>query len=286
MNKYAELKQKYPQKKLNINGTDFPFRYFKNEKSDKTIVFLTGGIGLSDLFLPHFDEFAKSYSVLSFDYPIAFADNRQLVDAIAELLKQLGIKAFLVGQSLGGFIAQMLAQKHPDVVEGMVLSNTGTLSVDLDERGVKHFYEMKKQVDKSLLAVKLIPFWIIKRIVRSAVIKNLESKLTEQEKIFLTEYCDGIVNTLTKKYEIHMSMLLRDLENNWNMKKSDFLKYEGKVLLLLSDDDSTFNDSIKNALVEIMPNPKVITDIRGGHLALLLKMERFIRVIRDFADSR
>lgn len=74
---------------------------------------LTGGIGLSDLFYKHFDRFARDFSVLTFDYQLPFENNAQFADAVAELLGHLEERAWLVGQSLGGVVAQIIARRHP-----------------------------------------------------------------------------------------------------------------------------------------------------------------------------
>lgn len=65
--------QKYPQQTTELStGKLFTYRYYKNPKSKSTIVLLTGGIGLSDLFYLHFEKFAEKFSVLTFDYQIQF----------------------------------------------------------------------------------------------------------------------------------------------------------------------------------------------------------------------
>lgn len=279
------FKKKYPKQTENINGKIFPYRYYKNENSNKTVVLLTGGIGLSDLLLFHFEEFSKSYSVISFDYPIAYSSIQELVEAIAELIKKLNVTVFLIGQSLGGFIAQILAQQHPEIVEGLILSNTGTLSAELDEKGTQCFRNMMKRIDKSLLMIKLVPFGFVKKNIKKAVLKKVTYLLSEEEKNVMSEICDEMINTLTKEYEIHMTLLLKDLQKHWNMKKSDFLRFQNRVLLILSDDDFTFDESIKRALIDIMPSPKVITDIRGGHLALLLKIDKYTNSITSFINN-
>ena len=284
MHTFENFKKKYPIQKQTICGSSFPYRYHKNDNSDKTIVLLTGGIGLSDLLVFHFEKLAESYSVLSFDYPISYPAIQQLIDAIAYLLKSHGIKAFLIGQSLGGFIAQILAKQYPDVVDGMILSNTGTLSVNMDEQGKQCLNDMMKQMNKSLLMIKMLPFGIVKKSIKRAVLKKVSQQLDVQEQAIMSEICDEMVQTLTKDYEIHMTLLMTDLQNYWDMESNHFEQYKGKVLLILSDDDFTFNDNVKQALINVMPNPQVITDIRGGHLALLLKVDKYIAVIKSFID--
>ena len=74
---------------------------------------LMGDIGLSDLFYKHFTRFAGDCSVLTFDYQIQFADNGEFANAVAELLRHLNKKVWLVGQSLGSVVAQVIAFPPP-----------------------------------------------------------------------------------------------------------------------------------------------------------------------------
>lgn len=37
--------------------------------------------------------------------------------------------------------------------------------------------------------------------------------------------------------------------------------------------------------IDVMPSPQVITDIRRGYLALLLRLDKYIAAIKSFIDS-
>ncbi len=286
MNSIEIFKEKYPKQMAEVMGESFPFRYYRNQHSDVTLVLLVGGLGLSDLLAKHFEAFSQKYSVISFDYPIDYPCIQSLTDAIAALMRKLEVKAYFVGQSLGGIIAQIIAKNHPEVVEGLILSNTGTLSSELDKDGAQCFYDMLKRIDKSLFIMKFLPFGLVKRRIKKAVLNKTSDQLSDSEKEIMTELCDEMIVSLTKKYEMHMSLLLKDLQNHWNMERTDFAHLKGKVLLILSDDDDTFNESVKNTLISIMPEPVVVTDILGGHLALMLKFERYMQIIVQFIKDQ
>ena len=120
-----EFRKKYPTDTLILSsGKSFTYRYYKNSQAKATVVLLTGGIGLSDLFYLHFERFTKDFSVITFDYQICFTDNEEFAQTVSELLHCLKEKVWLIGQSLGGIVAQIIAVHHAEVVEGMVLSNT------------------------------------------------------------------------------------------------------------------------------------------------------------------
>lgn len=279
------LKTKYPAETAIIGGARFPYRYYKNTQSTVTVALLTGGLGIADVMLPLFDELAGSYSVLTFDYPMAYATNQALSDAIAALIQSLGIKVFLLGQSFGGFLAQILAKQHPEVVEGLILSNTGTLSTRLDECGAQSLFSMLEFIDQLVLLCRRIPFRLAKKGACRIILKNAYRKRSEAETKRIAAFCDEVILSLTKDYEIHMALLLCDLQNHWNIEEGDVACYRGKVLLMLADDDHTFNGSVRQALIDLMPGPHIITDIRGGHLSIFLKPERYAAAVSAFIDA-
>ena len=166
-----EFYQKYPATGVRLStGKDFTYRYYENPAAKSTLVLLTGGIGLSDLFYLHFERFAKDFSVMTFDYQVQFAGNREFAAAVAELLERLGIKAWLVGQSLGGIVAQIIAKNHPEVVEGLVLSNTCSLARDMGDEAYTHLMGMIESEEKSKRLLKWMPFSLFKRLINILVL--------------------------------------------------------------------------------------------------------------------
>lgn len=280
-----EFHRKYPLQKMEINGADFTYRYHKNDCAEATLVLLTGGIGLSDLFYTHFDRFSRDFSVITFDYHEAYPTMTELADAAAVLFEKLGVRVWLVGQSLGGVCAQIFTKRHPENIEGLVLSNTTSLAEDLSSDGLACLENMIAGQKKMRKTLKLIPFGIYKKIVMKSIGKKTE-KLPEESKKAFKEMTDIMLEMLTKNYELHMIDMLIDCENHLNMKPSDFEQLSGKVLLILSDDDETFNDECKRSLVKLMPEPTVITDMSGGHLGALMQIDEYAKTVTDFILKR
>ena len=82
----VEFRKKYPTDTLILSsGKSFTYRYYKNSQAKATVVLLTGGIGLSDLFYLHFERFTKDFSVITFDYQICFTDNEEFAQTVSEL---------------------------------------------------------------------------------------------------------------------------------------------------------------------------------------------------------
>ena len=245
----AEFRRVYPTAAFTVSsGKLFTYRYYQNPQAKATLVLLTGGIGLSDLFYKHFARFARDFSVLTFDYQIQFGDNGEFADAVAELLRHLKEKVWLVGQSLGGVVAQVIASRHPEVVEGLVLSNTCSLSGNMSKAGYQDLMKMIKSQRKFKKRLAFLPFPLIKRMMRWAVMKKKTDGFTPQEKAAMEELCGAMMELLTKPYEQHMIDFLCDAEHYFGMTCDDFAPWEGRVLLILSEDDTTFTPACREDL--------------------------------------
>ncbi len=279
--------QKYPQQTTELStGRSFTYRYYKNPKPKATIVLLTGGIGLSDLFYLHFERFAEKFSVLTFDYQIQFKDNREFAQAVAELLQILKEKVWLVGQSLGGIVAQIIAVNHPENIEGMVLSNTCSLAKDMGGDARLHLMNIIKSQQKAKKLLSVVPFTLYKKLIKWAVMKKKTEGFLQEEKLLMENLCNAMLRLLTKPYEYHMIDFLIDAQNHFGMTAENFQLWDDKVLLILSEDDNTFNQPCKDSLVRIMTNPTVVTDITGGHLALLVKLDKYADTVCDYIVAR
>lgn len=280
--------QKYPSQTVTLKtGKPFTYRYYKNPSAKAAIVLLTGGIGLSDLFFLHFERFAKTFSVLTFDYQIQFEDHAEFSQAVSELLQILKEdKVWLVGQSLGGIVAQIIAKNNPGQIDGMVLSNTCSLEKDMGEEAYEHLMNMIESQKKSKRLLSFLPFPLYKKMIKWAVMKKKTAGFTQQEKDLMEGLCDAMLTLLTKPYEYHMIDFLIDSQNHFGMDREDFSRWDDRVLLILSEDDHTFNQACKDSLIRIMPNPSVVTDITGGHLALLIKLDKYADTVEDYILRR
>ncbi len=285
MTMFEKYDKTYPMQEMIIDGLSFKYRYYKNPKSDVTLVLLTGGIGLSDLLCVHFELFAEHFSVITFDYHSQYKTVDQLCNTISRLLSELNIKVWFVGQSLGGFIAQVMAQKYPWVTEGLVLSNTGTLSKDLNTKGYDSLLTMMQSTKKSIRLLRFIPFSLFKKLLRKKIISKYGSTFNDHDKKVLIELCDIMDGMLTKNYELHMMNLLIDLKNHFGLTKENMAFLHKKCLLILSDDDKTFNNDVKLALIDIMPSPTLVSNLVGGHLSLLVNPSEYVSIITEYIQK-
>ena len=156
----------------------------------------------------------------------------------------------------------------------------------MSETGYQDLMKMIKSQRKFKKRLAFLPFPLIKRMMRWAVMKKKTDGFTPQEKAAMEELCGAMMELLTKPYEQHMIDFLCDAEHYFGMTCDDFAPWEGRVLLILSEDDTTFTPACREDLIALMSSPTVVTDLCGGHLALMVRLEQYADLVTKFILER
>lgn len=283
---FEDFNSNYPRKMLKLPQGELIFRYAKHPTSKVTLILLAGGMGIGDgCFIPLI-TLADHFSIISLNYSPDFPTNAEQAQAISLLIRKLDLKnVYLVGQSYGGLIAQVIAKHYPDLIKGMILSNTGTLTSDMDFSGFENLYQIMKKSDRFKKLDSRVPLPLLKPIIKASI-KKKGKNTTPELQTKLNYFADIVLNQCTNEHLLLMDTLLVDLKNEWNFTKADFTSYDNEILLLLSEDDTTFVESVKSALIRLMPNPIINTSILGGHLAMLYETNAYTNAIIGFINTR
>lgn len=283
---FAYYNETAPKQTATILGADFTYRYYKNPDPavNATMVMLAGGSGLGDAFSMLGRIFMERYSLLSFNYPIAYEDNEKTADAIAELIRTVRAEnVYLWGQSYGGVLAQIIAKRHPDAVRGLILTSTASMSNNLRFEGMQCLVNMfnEEKEKKNIGTYKKMPMKLLPSLMNLAFKKHLKDNPGAQTGV--KEILKQVGPDMTKDYFCHMAHLLGDLRNYLGThQKEDFAFFKGRVLIIEPDDDKTFTDDIKEELIRMMPDPRVVRELPGGHLAMMFDLEGFMKIMNDF----
>lgn len=278
---HEELKKfhkTHPIQEKNVDGVCFD--YVLSGSGEHTFVLLAGGTGYADGFYRHVLALEHHGRVLLPWYPTALENNDSLADGIAALAMELGLtRLILVGQSYGGLLAQTIAKRHPQQVHALVLSNTGTVTEETaaDEA-------LQAMLERQRAALKLIP-QIPADKGRTMMLTKLGAYLDhvpDESRPYLQEMFDAMADFATTKRSLHMTGLLADALTSQRFHPEDFRLFAGRVLLILSQDDQAFSETIRQALIELMPAPAVNRSLSGGHLAMSVQIDAFITAILTF----
>src|SRR6201987_2599311 len=119
-------------KTIDVNGTSFVYRE-AGEKNGIPVVLLHHLTAVLDDWDPRaIDSLAQKHRVIAFDNRGVGGSQGTTPDNIDDMaadavafIRALGLtKTDLLGFSLGGFIAQVIAQKHPNLVRKVILAGT------------------------------------------------------------------------------------------------------------------------------------------------------------------
>ncbi len=88
------------------------------------LLLLPGTLGTAEIWWNQIVALRSRFRVVSVAYP-AVADIGRLADSLALLLRRLGAaSASIAGSSLGGYLAQIFAARHPGLVETLFIGNS------------------------------------------------------------------------------------------------------------------------------------------------------------------
>ncbi|HEX3127345.1 MAG TPA: alpha/beta hydrolase, partial [Thermoanaerobaculia bacterium] len=131
----------------------------------RTILLLPGLLGDASSLWQQTEDLGRDHDALA---PIAvdYLDTPEIrpqLDALVRILDQRGAqRAVLVGQTLGGYLAQAFAQAYPDRVEALVLVHAGLPDPALGKR-----------IRRDLILPRLLPWpalrWYLHRVLRNMI---------------------------------------------------------------------------------------------------------------------
>ena len=192
-----------------------------------------------------------------------------LADVVRDALQALGIaRCTLVGHSMGGYVALAFCERHPEMLDGLVLFSS-TPNADTEEKRENRRREIAlvKAGKKELLA-RVAPEAGFAEENRARMQDHIED-LTEQ--VFLTED-EGIVALLG-------GMIAR--------KDQNAMLRSSKVpqLFILGRKDGYIPPEAAEKMVAEHPQAKVVWLENSGHMGFLEEPEATARAILDFVPK-
>ena len=265
----------HPCQNVTVDGAGF--RYILDGKEGgRTLVFLNGGMNTLEMWMDYVDGLSGDCRVLLFDYPQELRTNQELVAGMHAFFKALGIeKPVFVGASDGGMVAQIYVQKYPGETGGLILISTG----GMDANTLKSLKKKYFLAPLMLWYMKHCNYEKLKPKLIKAGMSHIRNESAE-EIACAQDMFETIFKDYQQEKDVHISGLLADLMNQTPVTAADFASLEGKILLILPDQDF-FSGKMQEDLIQLMHNPQ-ISYVSGGHLSTVLKADDYIHTIRGF----
>jgi pimeloyl-ACP methyl ester carboxylesterase len=123
---FEEFRRRHRARAIRAGGQTWRVIETKAARGAPVLVMLPGTLGTAEIFWNQIAALKKRVRIVSVTYP-AVADILKLSDGLAALLDKLGVeKASVIGSSLGGYLGQWFAARHPERVETLYIGNSLT----------------------------------------------------------------------------------------------------------------------------------------------------------------
>ena len=192
-----------------------------------------------------------------------------LADTVAEGLKALGIeRCTLVGHSMGGYVALAFCERHPEMLDGLVLLSS-TPNPDTEEKAENRRREIALvQAGKKEMLARVAPAAGFAEENHTRMADAIED-LTEQ--VFVTEE-EGIVALLN-------GMIARKDQNEM------LRATKVPVLFILGRRDNYIPVEVAEKMVSEHPEAQVVWLEHSGHMGFLEEPEATAAALLDFVKA-
>lgn len=264
--------------KIKVNDINL---YYEIHGQGQPMVCISGFTGDHNGWGAVVEGLAQNHQVITFDnrgigqsdcpdYP--YTIDMMAEDVIA-LMQALHLeKAHLIGNSMGGNIAQVIAYTHPELVESMVLANSF----------IKAHGRLTLHVHTRLALMKLnfpIP---AEEVIHELLLWVYSSNYLGQSGVVDKLTADALANPIAltiKGYEHQLNALLNFDSRKW------FDKINVPCLVISSDDDLLASPKEAQYMADKIPGAEYFCFEDIGHLPQLECPEAFERLVLEFIEK-
>jgi len=201
----------------------------------------------------------------------------EVVDGIAAILDAEQVSdVFVLGQSYGGAVAQVLVQRYPSRVKKVVLSGTAPLIV----------LRWKKVLNSLLLAIAtLLPERIVMSIFRRAISSVVTAQ--ESERAFWEAYLDELFRRhLTKADILSHFQTSRDAQTKYVYTSGEKSSWAGDVLVIWGESDHLRTERGRRGMLDIYPQAQIHVIAGGGHTVTISEPVKYAAAVKGFLGKR
>lgn len=242
----------------------------------RTILLLPGLLGDASSLWQQVEDLGRDHDVVAVDYPDT-PEIRPQLDALLRRLDERGAsRAVVVGQTLGGYLAQAFAHAHPDRVEALVLIHAGLPDPAL-----------AKRIRRDLILPRFLPWpalrWYLHRALRRMVagLRAAGDVDAAQAEVVAEHLRRRFSERLDKPRVLARYGLMANLHDAGQYPQGP-TEMQGRVLILHSE-GNVFARQL-DRMKEVYPGAPTHAMGRRHNISLLLKPVESHRLLRGFLE--
>ena len=274
MERLIKFRSEHPCKRINVAGVEW--EYISSGNGTEILLLLPGGLRVAEATFSFIQMFEDTYRVIAPTYP-PLGTMGDVVDGIAAVLDAEQVsEVFVLGQSYGGAVAQVMVQRYPSRVKKVVLSGTAPLIV----------VRWKKVLNSLLLAIAtLLPGQIVMSIFRRGVSSVVTAQ--ESESAFWEAYLDELFRRrLTKADILSHFQTSRDAQTKYVYTRGEKRSWSGDVLVIWGESDHLRTERGRRGILDIYPQAQIHIIAGGGHTVAISEPVKYAAAVKGFLDKR
>lgn len=256
-------------KTLTVNGHQW--RYLAGGQGSRLALLLHGSESDAESLFGAISLLERGYRVIAPTYPEGVESVEAACDGLAALIEADGPPALVIGYSMGGYLAQSLAARRPDLVARLALCNTGGPARSA-LRMVRAQYVAFAAVP-SLLAPVILSAGVALPLWREA------PDISGADLVFWRIYLAEMMTRLSKRTVLAHGHITADFLRGSVHPPASLAADPGRVLILNATADRTIEAEERDLLRLLYPAAVARSLPARGHLSFLTQPAPFIEAI-------
>jgi pimeloyl-ACP methyl ester carboxylesterase len=258
--KIETFRRRHPVKTVRAGGQPWGVIETRGKRGAPVLVMLPGTLGTAEIFWNQIAALGKRIRIVSVTYP-PVGNILKLADGLAALFDKLGIaKASVVGSSLGGYLGQWFAARHPKRVETLYIGNSLTDP-----------YTVNPAQKPPALLRRLPP-----KMHQAIVLGSVET-WPEPEPIFAT--LKQVLLHSGRKLISGKALKQRVLATATGKEVPPPVLPQTRTIIVECVDDPLIPRAAQQAMRRKYPRAKLYRLSRGGHYPYITRPERYTRIL-------
>lgn len=260
-----------------VNVGEVNWEYIACGRGDHTLLMLPGGLRRAETFFSYIQMFEAAYRVIVPSYPPVQTID-EMVDGIMTILATERVKqAYVLGQSYGGGLAQVLVRRHPERFTKLVISGAGPLAASRSERFLLPII---------LAILPFIPAGTLLRWLKNALLKVID--VPETERRFWEIYVERLfAHDLTKADVCSHFRVAQDmLRQRYDFAVGEKSAWPGDVLFIWGGRDAGISAQDRARAPEIYPHVTIQVIENAGHTVGMAAREQYAALVKAFLERQ
>lgn len=262
-----EFRVRYPNRTLTVGG--IPWKYRLCGEGSRPLLMLAGGLA-NDLAFDLVGALASRFRIVYPAYP-RVETLAAVVEGVAAIVAAENLTGLsILGTSTGGAVAQYFVRCYPEIVERMVLSNTGI-----------PWAQVVRKRKIITAALSMIPWPLLQGPLAKGVTRVLGAPAADGS--FWQAYTKELFAERLTKADVLSNLRLQiEYHGRYRFHAEDLAAWPGKIFVIESDNDAVFSPERNKALRDTYPQAPVYTFHGAGHAPAFSRSSEYLEVLTRF----